>query len=168
MKKTISLLLTIFTVVNMCNAQNFIQKGADINGEAANNQSGRSVSMPDNNTVAIGAINNDGNGTDAGHVRIYRWNPANGGIWVQKGNDIDGESANDLSGFSVCMPDSNTIAIGAVSNDGAGSNSGHVRIYRWNSASGGTWVQIGTDIDGEAADDGSGGSISMPDSNTVA
>lgn len=168
MKKTILLLLAIFAVVNMCNAQNFLQKGADINGEAANNESGRSVSMPDNNTVAIGAINNDGNGTDAGHVRIYRWNPANGGIWVQKGNDIDGESANDLSGFSVSMPDSNTIAIGAVSNDGAGSNSGHVRIYRWNSASGGTWVQIGTDIDGEAADDGSGGSISMPDSNTVA
>ncbi|MFM7586780.1 MAG: hypothetical protein ACKO6M_07165, partial [Bacteroidota bacterium] len=44
------------------------QKGADIDGEAAGDNSGYSVSMPDANTVAIGAIYNDGKASDAGHV----------------------------------------------------------------------------------------------------
>jgi hypothetical protein len=87
MKKTTILLLALFTLVNICNAQNFLQRGNDIDGEAAGDWSGRSVSMPDNNTVAIGALNNHGNGINSGHVRIYRWN---GSTWVQKGADIDG------------------------------------------------------------------------------
>lgn len=64
-----------------CFAQ-WTQKGVDIDGEAANDNSGRSVSMPDANTVAIGAYLNNGAGTDAGHARIYTWN---GSAWVQQG-----------------------------------------------------------------------------------
>jgi len=48
---------------------------------------------------------------------------------IQKGADIDGEAAGDLSGFSVSMPDANTLAIGAQYNDGNGDYSGHVRVY---------------------------------------
>ena len=48
--------------------------------------------------------------------------------------------------------DGTTVAIGALYNDGNGSNSGHVRIYAWNSATS-AWEQQGADIDGEAADD---------------
>ncbi len=118
--------------------------------------------MPDANTVAIGAPWNDGNGNSAGHVRIYSWN---GASWQQKGADIDGEAANDESGWSVSMPDAHTVAIGAHWNDGNGQVSGHVRIYTWN---GTAWIQKGTDIDGEAVDDWSGRSVSMPDANTVA
>lgn len=140
----------------------WIQKGADIDGESTGDESGISVQMPDSNTVAIGAHLNDGNGTNAGHVRVFRWV---GNSWIQKGSDMDGEAANDLSGFSISMPDSNTLAIGAYLNDGNGSNSGHVRIFRWNGSS---WVQKGNDIDGEAADDLSGQTVCMPDSNTVA
>ncbi len=144
------------------NGSAWTQQGADIEGEAAGDQSGYSVSMPDANTVAIGATNNDGNGSDAGHVRIYTWN---GSVWTQQGADIDGETANDYSGGSVSMPDANTIAIGAYSNDGNGTEAGHVRIYTWN---GSTWTQQGADIDGEAAVDQSGYSVSMPNANTVA
>jgi len=140
----------------------WIQKGMDIDGEAADDQSGWSVSMPDANTVAIGAIRNDGNGTDAGHVRVYTWN---GSTWMQKGADMDGEGADDRSGSAVSMPDANTVAIGAPSNNGNGSSSGHVRIYTWN---GSAWVQQNPDIDSEAAGDQSGASVSMPDPNTVA
>ena len=168
MKKTITLLFILFIAINICNSQNFLQKGIDIDGEASSDQSGWSVSMPDINTVAIGSKDNIGTGNSEGHVRIYRWNPASGGIWVQKGIDIDGESFSDQSGYSVSMPDSNTVAIGAPFNDGNGNNAGHVRIYRWNPANGGTWVQKGNDINGEAPNDNSGGSVSMPDSNTVA
>jgi hypothetical protein len=139
-----------------------IQKGNDIDGEAAGDESGYSVSMPDSNTVAIGAPKNDGNGTDAGHVRVYEWD---GSVWMQKGADIDGEAAGDNSGWSVSMPDVNTVAIGAPKNDGTGTDAGHVRVYEWD---GSVWVQKGADIDGEAAGDLSGWSVSMPDANTVA
>jgi hypothetical protein len=138
------------------------KKGNDLDGEAAYDFSGGSVCMPDSNTVAIGAPNNDANGFNSGHVRIYRWN---GNVWLQKGADIDGEASGDGSGWSVSMPDSNTIAVGANQNDGNGSDAGHARIYRWN---GNLWVQIGADIDGEATNDLSGCSVSMPDSNTIA
>jgi hypothetical protein len=140
----------------------WVKKGADIVGEAAGDQSGHSVSMPDANTLAIGAFNNDGNGDFAGHVRVYNWS---GTAWVKKGADIDGEAAIDQSGWSVSMPDANTVAIGATENVGNGSRAGHVRVYNW---SGTAWVKKGSDIDGEAAGDGSGYSVSMPDANTVA
>ncbi len=140
----------------------WVKKGADIVGEAAGDQSGQSVSMPDANTLAIGASNNDGNGDFAGHVRVYNWS---GTAWVKKGADIDGEAAVDQSGWSVSMPDANTVAIGASNNDGKGDFTGHVRVYNW---SGTAWVKKGADIDGEAAGDFSGRSVSMPDANTVA
>ena len=45
----------------------------DIDGEAKNDRSGWSVSLSsDGSIVAIGATNNDGNGNNAGHVRIYQ------------------------------------------------------------------------------------------------
>ncbi|RMG82660.1 MAG: T9SS C-terminal target domain-containing protein [Bacteroidetes bacterium] len=146
------------------NGSNWIQKGTDIDGEAIEDRSGWAVSMPDANTVAIGAPYNDGSGVDAGHVRVYTWNGSN---WVQKGGDIDGEAAGNLSGYSVSMPNANTIAIGAPNNNDAGSYTGHVRVYTWN---GSNWVQKGTDIDGEYVNGGSrsGWSVSMPDTNTVA
>ena len=50
------------------------QLGADIDGEAAGDRSGFSVSMnAAGDRVAIGGIYNDGNGSDAGHVRVYQY-----------------------------------------------------------------------------------------------
>jgi hypothetical protein len=60
---------------------------------------------------------------------VYKWN---GTAWEQKELDIDGEAADDESGYSVSMPDSNTVAIGARQNDGNSSNNnGHVRVYSY-------------------------------------
>lgn len=140
----------------------WIQKGSDINGDASNDYAGRAVSMPDANTIAVGAYNNDGSGSNAGHVKIYYWN---GSAWTQKGANINGEKSSDQSGKAISMPDANTIAIGAPNNDGNGTKSGQVRIFSWN---GSTWIQKGIDIDGEKAGDLSGTSVSMPDPNTVA
>ena len=144
-------------------------RGADIDGEAAGDYSGRSVSLSsDGTTVAIGAQENDGNGYTSGHVRIYGWNSATS-AWTQQGADIDGEAAYDYSGRSVSLSsDGTTVAIGAEGNDGNGSDSGHVRIYAWNSAAS-AWIQQGADIDGEAAGDLSGWSVSLSsDGTTVA
>jgi hypothetical protein len=128
--------------------------GQDINGEAASDYFGYSVSMnAAGDRVAIGAIYNDGNGTDRGHVRVYNWT---GSSWTQLGQDIDGEADNDESGCAVSINAAgDRIAIGAFVN---GNNRGHVRIYSWNGSS---WVQLGSDIDGEAVGDDSGYSVSM-------
>jgi len=147
------------------------QQGADIDGEAADDYSGWSVSLSsDGTTVAIGAPGNDGaNDSDSGHVRIYAWNSDNN-AWDQQGADIDGEAADDYSGYIVSLSsDGTTVAIGASYNAGAnGSQSGHVRIYAWNSDNN-AWEQQGADIDGEAADDYSGVSVSLSsDGTTVA
>jgi len=142
----------------------FEQLGADIDGEAAGDYSGRVSISADGSTVAIAADYNDGNGSNSGHVRIYQWS---GGTWQQLGQDINGEAANDQSGRDVSISaDGSTVAIGATYNGGNGSNSGHVRIYRWNA---GFWQQLGADIDGETAGDQSGGSVSISaDGSTVA
>ena len=52
-------------------------------------------------------------------------------IISQIGADIDGETANYYSGYSVAMSaDGSRVAIGATGNDGTpGVNSGHVRVY---------------------------------------
>ncbi|TNF66426.1 MAG: hypothetical protein EP298_09780 [Gammaproteobacteria bacterium] len=139
------------------NGTAWVQLGSDIDGEAANDNSGYSVNLSDDGfRVAIGAISNDGAGTDRGHVRIYDYNGTN---WVQVGADIDGEADSDQSGISVSLSsDGSRIAIGAHQNNGTGALSGHVRIYEYNGAA---WVQVGADIDGEAAGDNSGISVSL-------
>jgi hypothetical protein len=78
---------------------------------------------------------------------------------------FDGEAAGDKSGYSVTMSsDGSRIAIGAIYNYGVnGIESGHVRIYDYNGTS---WVQVGNDIDGEAASDYSGQSVTMSSDGT--
>jgi plastocyanin/aerobic-type carbon monoxide dehydrogenase small subunit (CoxS/CutS family) len=147
------------------NGSAWTKLGDDIDGEAADDRSGGSVSLSsDGTTVAIGAYANDGNGSNAGHVRVYSWN---GSAWTKLGNDIDGEAADDYSGISVSLSsDGTTVAIGAYGNDDTASLAGHVRVYSWN---GSTWTKLGDDIDGEAAIDSSGGSVSLSsDGTTVA
>lgn len=139
-----------------------IQKGQDIDGEHSGDWSGKSISMPDPNTLAIGSTKNSGNGNDEGHVRVFTWNGAN---WNQKGADITGEVLNEEFGWSIDMPDSNIIAIGAPKNDGNGSLSGSVKVYQWD---GNSWLQKGQDLDGEFTNSMCGMSVSMPDQNTLA
>ncbi|MFM8612809.1 MAG: fibronectin type III domain-containing protein [Actinomycetota bacterium] len=140
------------------------QRGTDIDGEAAGDFSGRAVSVSsDGSIVAIGASGNDGNGSNSGSVRVYAWN---GSAWAQRGADIDGEAAGDESGSSVSVSsDGSIVAIGAPYNNGAsGSDSGSVRVYAWNGTS---WAQRGADIDGEAAGDESGTSVSVSSDGSI-
>ena len=146
------------------------QLGSDIDGEAAGDESGYSVSMnAAGDRVAIGAINNDGDTSiafgdrNSGHTRIYE---LSGSDWTQLGSDIDGDNGGDRSGYSVSMNAvGDRVAIGAIGDDGTTSvysdghsNDGQVRIYE---LSGSDWTQLGSDIYGEAAGDESGYSVSM-------
>ena len=162
------------------------QLGSDINGETSSDYSGQSVSLSANGrVVAIGANMNDGSGNllpDSGQVRVYEFN---GSSWVKRGGDIYGEANADQSGYSVSLSaDGNTVAIGAIMNDGSGnalSNSGHVRVYKYNSSKTAPqltnqnlstfgpagWDRLGADIDGEAVNDQSGFSVSLSADGTI-
>lgn len=149
--------------VHKWDGSEWVQKGGNIVGEEDGDGAGWSLSMPDANTLAIGAPWN------GGYVRVYAWGPqwfSNGtstpGTWVQKGGDIVGESSGDLTGWSISMPDANTLAIGAPQGNG---ETGNVRVYTW---SGSKWVQKGEDINGKDWMDWFGTSVSMPDANTLA
>tara|TARA_B110001452_G_scaffold131905_1_gene109581 strand:- start:2108 stop:4690 length:2583 start_codon:yes stop_codon:yes gene_type:complete len=152
------ILLVILSFPVLLNAQApMAQLGQDIDGEFSNDLSGSSVSMnAAGDRVAIGAPLNGGNGSNSGHVRIYEYN---GTSWVKLGADINGEASGDQFGFSVSMNAAgDRIAVGAPYNDGFGTDAGHVRLYQYNGTS---WLQYGSDINGEAQGDHSGWSVSM-------
>lgn len=136
--------------------------GEVIYGESAGDLFGWSIDMSEDGLhLAVGSILNDGGGTNAGSVRVYsRANEE--GAWVQRGVDIDGEVAQDYSAWSISLSsDGNRLVIGAVFNDdGSTLNSGHVRIYDWNSETT-QWEQMGSDINGGSAADLFGYSVSL-------
>ena len=145
-------------------AQEWLQIGADIEGEEAFDNSGKSLDMNhDGSSVIIGATGNDSEFSGAGHARVYELID---GDWLQKGEDLDGEAQYDGSGFAVSMNGAgNIIAIGAPSNADGGSGAGHVRIYEWENEA---WVQLGEDIDGTANYSESGNAIELSaDGNTI-
>ena len=157
MKKLLLLLLCVPMIVF---GQNWNQLGNDIDGEAANDESGRSVSLSsDGNIMAIGASKNDGNGADAGHVRVYE---NVGGTWSQIGQDIDGEAVGDLSGHSVALSSDGTIvAFGEKGYDGKG----RVRVFKYNGSS---WSLLGgaTDMVGDSGDE-AGTSVTISYDGTI-
>ena len=160
----------------------WMQLGRDIDGEAAGDYSGYSVSLSsDGLTVAIGAYGNSESGQLSGHVRVYQreytktsanddqasdtFGPVG---WNRLGQDIDGEAAMDVSGFSVSLSaDGSIVAIGAIYYDN--NDRGHVRVYQRDTTVALGWNRLGQDIYGEAAWDESGISVSLSsDGLTVA
>jgi hypothetical protein len=142
LQNTTQLLPLIITANNTApdiNKYYWTQTGLDIDGEEAGDGSGWPVSLVDASgglVVAIGAFQNDGNGNNAGHVRVYQYT---GSAWSKLGGDIDGEASGDNSGrASVSLVDSAVglvVAIGAYQNDGietsTSDNRGHVRVYQY-------------------------------------
>jgi len=157
------------------------QVGNDIDGEAAGDQFGFSLSLSDDGKIlAIGAPKHKGEGlsyaegVNAGHVRVYRLNNDESD-WIKLG-DIDGEDGYNESGYAVSLSsDGKTLAIGAPYNRGADTNAinswnGHVRVYQLKDDES-DWEKLGNDIDG--ANDGDQGvlgwSVSLSsDGRTVA
>ena len=183
------------TTANSLGPAGWDKLGGDIDGEAAGDQSGgtdwnsNSVKISaDGTIVAIGSAVNNGNGAVSGHVRVYKYNAtkasANGlgpAGWDKLGADIDGEASGDQGGYTIGLSaDGTAVAIGAWGNDGAGSDSGHVRVYKYtpsktvavtnqSDASFGPigWNRLGADIDGEAAGDRSGTGVALSADGTV-
>lgn len=140
------------------NGTSWIQLGSDIDGEAAGDTFGNSVSMNDlGDKIVVGAARNGGNGTNSGSVRVYSWNGTN---WIQLGIDIDGENGGDLFGYSVSMNSTgDRIAVGAPHHSPTGTyQAGSVSVYSWN---GSNWIKLGTNINGVANYDSLGNAVSM-------
>lgn len=130
-------------------------------GESGGDYSGSSISLSsDGKTLAIGApFNRPGTILQGlkGHTRIFKLNETET-EWTQVGSDIDGQNADDRSGYRVSLSnDGLRIAIAAFLHDGNGSDSGNVRIFEWDGTS---WNQMGSDIVGNENDQ-SGNSISL-------
>ncbi len=123
----------------------WIQVGNNIYGEFSYDQFGTSLCISNDGTkAAVGAPKNDGNGEDAGHVRVFQLIE---GDWEQIGNDIEGEAEFDQSGRNVAFDSSGTIlAISANHNWGSAEESGHVRVFKLENDQ---WNQLGNDINGK-------------------
>ncbi len=156
--------VTLLFSLSSSSSNSFTQLGQDIDGEAPDDESGTAVSLSYlGNRVAIGAIENDAGGNNAGQARVYEWN---GTTWVQLGLDINGAVEDRFGEAIELSADGNTVAVGSQFNDDNGNNAGHVRVYQWN---GSAWVQKGADIQGESADNGAGQAISISaDGNRIA
>jgi surface protein len=130
--------------------------GQNINGVDKYDKLGNSISLSsDGKIVAIGAPTSwsKEKGKRNGYVRIYKYN---GTKWIQLGEDIDGETEEDKSGYSISLSSNGKIvAIGSPYNN---SWTGHVRIFEWN---GTEWKKLGQNINGEDKYNKSGNSISL-------
>ncbi len=119
----------------------WVQLGADIDGEFANDRFGYSAAISaTGGRIIIGSYLNDGGGTNSGSARVY---DLVGGAWSQVGADING-TAGRGAGWAVAMSSSGSRV--AVSGRGVGGvANGVVTVYE---LSGGTWTPIGTPFTG--------------------
>lgn len=138
-------------------ADNWVQRGGDIIGETEGDLSAYAISLSsDGNRVAIGAIYNEGDTTETGHVRVFEYQS---GSWSQLGDDIDGTEYEEQFGSSVAISgDGNSLVAGARFNDQAGNDAGQARIFRYSS---GSWTQLGQDLQGENSYDQFGNAVSI-------
>lgn len=131
--------------------QDWVQLGSDIDGSANSDYFGTSVSLSANGQIlAVGAA-----GSKVVTVYLY-----DGISW-----NVMGSPFLNAGGRSVSLSDDGmTIAIGIPLLDINGTNSGGVRIYKFN---GSIWGQIGSDILGEEANNYTGAPAVLNADGTV-
>jgi Flp pilus assembly pilin Flp len=142
-----------------------VQIGNDIDGEMAGDNAGFSTTLSsDGSVVAVGANFNAGGGaagSGSGHVRVFK---NTNGNWIQIGNDIDGDPG-DQAGQSVSLSaDGSIIAIGEPIDNDVALASGQVRVYE---NIGGTWTQIGSEINGDMFNSQTGRALGLSSDGSV-
>ena len=109
---------------------NWVKLGSDIDGQAAGDEYGRSVSLSsDGSRLAVGGPYHDGGNAsndNRGFVRVFDWD-ASASAWVQVGVDFDG-TAGDKYGTDVDLSSDGTIlAFGASEKDDQSHSDGFKR-----------------------------------------
>jgi hypothetical protein len=145
--------------------QTWFQIGSTFGGGANNHMMGRCVALNKNGTrVAICRTFYTDTLSNQGLVQVFDWN---GTSWVQVGNGILGDAANDRLGENDLDLDDegNTLIVGSRQ-DGIGSVGGQVDVYYLNGI---TWTLKGSsfNLSGGTTEYGSGVAISA-DGNTIA
>jgi hypothetical protein len=129
------------------------QVGADILGDNAADQQGFSMDLSGDGLSLVASCPGGDNGVVAltGLVKVFA---ESGGTWSQVGDSIAGVNANDRFGRSVSIADNGSrLAASSYIHDGS---RGHLRLF---DLTGGSWVQYGSDIDGENSADRFGNGI---------
>jgi len=138
------------------NGTSWIQRGANIT--EALERLGFSVNLSDDgNRLVIGSISSTTtSGALSGTTRVLEWNGSN---WVRLGDIIQGQRDSEQEGYSVAINSTgNRIATGARLHEIPTRGAGNTRIFEWD---GTAWVQMGSDINGDALDDWSGVSVAL-------
>lgn len=134
----------------------WVQFGGDIVGSSDQTRLGGTTLSSDGLTLATTVVQ-DSNDPVARFTRVYRFN---GSLWTQLGNDIGNEFGGENRGVTALSGNGELLAIGVSSNDEAGENAGHVRLFRFD---GSDWVAATGDIDGEATGEDSGFAVALSD-----
>lgn len=135
----------------------WVQKGEDINGDGSIIKFGASLDLStDGNTIAIGHTGDPTNfdPADTGRVKVYRYE---GGEWVQLGNTIFADAAQDEFGYRVSLSvDGTMLAVGTF-------GTGYVKIFELNN---GAWSQMGNTLTGNSPGDRFGFALSLSENGS--
>lgn len=144
------------------NNSNWEQLGLDIIGENEGDLLGKHISLSsEGNRIAVSSILYDvkkglTNYTNSGKVVVYEWDGIN---WVQLGLSINGSSAYENIGRSLCLSNNgNRLAVGATPSYQSTNGRDFTKVFDYD---GSKWIQIGSTIYGENSEDGTGTSVSL-------
>ena len=124
----------------------------EIKGEKRTDNLGYSVALSSDGTyLAVGARNHDAGGntsSDEGYAQVYK---RNGSSYAQIGQTLVGNQAGEKAGTKVSISDDGSrLAIGSGFYNSDKNNVGQARLYELQSD---TWIQIGSDINGQNTND---------------
>ena len=116
----------------------WVQLGDDITGDGEFFGNGLGLSA-NGLRVAIGA---EGSIGATGSFRVFDFVGAN---WTQVGETVVGEPGDRIGSSIDISDDGSIVAVSAIGNEDMGGGSGAARVYR---DTGGTWTQVGGDLNG--------------------
>lgn len=156
MKALVPILLLCSSLIAMAQTQ----VGQSITGDTNTDSFGDSVDISSNGMiVVIGSGSSESAGmVTNGLVRVYEFN---GTQWMQRGNDIYGDTNEAGFGSTVAISaNGNRIVTGARADSENGDHTGKVRVFEFNN---GQWVQLGSSLFGENTGDQFGQVVDMSD-----
>ncbi len=85
--------------------------------------------------------------------------------WTQVGKAVNGQAADDRSGYSIAISaDGSIVASGSHANDAVANGCGQVRVFKNVNS---VWTQIGADLNGETGGDQTGQGVSLSADGSV-